>query len=126
MQGLDILTLMFYNLGDILENFSDISEGYVWGNWPEGDEYSRFWMGIPVRVPVFGWAGYPKFIDSFNRNVWKHQCFSINFESGMLRYVLNGKKIFSVNNIYNEFKEDIQPFSPRKVLLRTSENLCTD
>ena len=93
------------------QDFSDISEGYIWGNWPESEVISRQWIGFPVQMtPTFAWAGFPTFVDSFNRNVWKHQCFSINFLTGSLKYFLNGVHQYSVQNIYKDIKQELDPF----------------
>jgi hypothetical protein len=97
--------------GRMKQDFSDISEGYIWGNWPESEVISRQWIGFPVqKTPTFAWAGFPTFVDNFNRNVWKHQCFSVNFLTGSLKYFLNGVHQYSVPNIYKDIKQELEPF----------------
>ena len=96
--------------GQMREDFSDISDGYILGNWPESDVTSRQWIGFPVKkTPTFAWAGLPAFVDNFNRNVWKHQCLSVNFLTGSLKYFLNGIHQYTVVNIYKDFKEEVDP-----------------
>ena len=94
------------------ENISDISEGYLWGNWPLGDSTSNHWIGFPEHnSPIYAWKQLPAFKDAFILNVWKHQCLSIDFVTGQFKYVLNGEQIFTTENIFEDFKADVKPFS---------------
>ena len=97
--------------GRMKEDFSDITEGYIWGNWPESEIITGQWIGIPTNPPIMAWVSLPTFTDKFNRNVWKHQCFSINFSTGKVKYFLNGEEKFSEPNLYKDVKDDIDPFS---------------
>ena len=97
--------------GRMKEDFSDISEGFIWGNWPNDEVTSSQWLGFPVRkTATYAWASFPTFEDNYTRNVWKHQCFSINFLTGRVKYVLNGKPIYNVRNLYQGFKEELDLF----------------
>ena len=90
---------------------SDIIQGYIWGNWPSGEETSNLWIGFPVeRTATYAWSGVPPFIDKYNRNVWKHQCFAVDFSTGMFTYFLDGIKIFSVKNIFKDVKAAMDAF----------------
>ena len=115
--------------GQMKEDFSDILEGYVLGNWPESEIILRHWLGIPTKnTPIFAWAGFPTFIDNFNTNVWKHQCFSIHFSTGELKYFLNEEK----KDVFKDFKEEIEKF-PRYFdfislgsKIKSTVSQCTD
>ena len=94
------------------ENVSDITEGYLWGTWPIDDVTSNNWIGFPIRrTPVYAWKQLPPFKDHFIINVWKHQCLSIDFSTGEFKYILNGKPIYAVKNIFDDFTEELDPFS---------------
>jgi hypothetical protein len=81
--------------GQMKADLTDIMEGYLWGNWPSGEATSYYWIGFPVRkTPTYAWAGLPAFNDNFNRNIWKHQCFTLDFSTGKFKYFLNGIKKF--------------------------------
>ena len=83
--------------GTMGSNLSDIAQGYMWGNWPSGEEISNFWIGFPVhKTPTYVWSGFPPFVDKFNRNVWKHQCFAVDLATGKLKYFCSTRTIVRV------------------------------
>ena len=72
--------------GIINHSFTAIEEGLMFGIWETGP-----WIGIKYRRSEnYIWIGLGEGI-SIDLQVWRHTCFSVDFESGDIKLVENGE-----------------------------------
>ena len=86
--------LTIFGFGSIKEDFTDMDEGYLFGVWETGP-----WLAYKgSNNTVHEWVALGEnFLHDFQ--IWRHSCFSIDFEAGKIRLVENGETRHEMNSL---------------------------
>ena len=94
--GFDYPYSFVMQYGNIKPDFSDLDDGFLFGLWPdnaEGKEWKQSaWLAMSPPI-TNKWAALKLYVDGFDVHVWKHECFTLNFDTGDLKLFRNGEKV---------------------------------
>ena len=84
------------SVGNLEPDYSDISSGFLFATWPdnpEGKEWKQSaWLAMSPPVTNV-WAAAPLYVDQYDTQVWKHECFTVDWASGGLELWRGGARV---------------------------------